>query len=87
MFQGWCDSPGHYANLIDPDYEEMGLAAVPVGDCTSIHIAKTGQNVPVGEFAYKFYVQTFGGGGGGGDIVPISYNFRIIPMKIGQDGA
>lgn len=70
-FAGWVASPIHYANLIKPEYREMGLS-MKITSCESI--AYDGGTVDLTGYSYYAVCQTFG--------AKIPSQWMVVPLEI-----
>ncbi|GAB4345684.1 MAG: hypothetical protein OHK0047_39100 [Leptolyngbyaceae cyanobacterium] len=57
VVQGWIDSPGHRANLLNPSFTEVGIGYYYLANDTGVNNY------------YSYWTQDFGGG----DLNPVSY--------------
>lgn len=60
IFQGWVESPGHLANLLDSDFREFGFELAQSSGCSSIEDNHHGETLEWPGVSIH-YCQTFGG--------------------------
>ena len=96
-FKAWKNSPGHWANIINPLFKEMGFGTASLSECAIIedkyhgvelHYEETdpdtGEVTPK-DHGLKVYVNTFGYVKKEEEAPP-EVPFRIVPLKIGWYG-
>jgi len=59
IFQGWLDSPGHYANLVDPDFKEFGYEIAQSDGCGQVEDNYEGETIDWGGELSIHYCQVF----------------------------
>lgn len=96
-FKAWKNSSGHWANIMNPVFREMGFGSVSLSECAIIkdkyhgvelHYEETDPDtgeIKPKDHGLKIYTNTFGYVKKKEEVPP-EVPFRIVPLKIGAYG-